>query len=43
MNSDDVAANDDNMMHHHVLEVALESGSILVRGLVDMITHGDDM
>jgi hypothetical protein len=42
MNSDDIAANSDNMMHHHV-EVVLESGSILVRGLVDMITHGDGM
>jgi hypothetical protein len=42
MNSDDVATNGDNMMHHYVLEVALESGSILVRGLVE-ITHGDDM
>jgi hypothetical protein len=43
MNSDDVAANSDNMMHHHVLEVALESVSILVRVLVDMNTHGDGM
>jgi hypothetical protein len=41
MNSDDVASIGENMVHHHVYEVALESGSILVRGLVDMITHGD--
>jgi hypothetical protein len=30
MNSENVADNSDNMMHHHVPEVALESGSLLV-------------
>jgi hypothetical protein len=41
MNSDAVGAIGEKMIQHHVQEVALESGSILVRGLVDMITNGD--
>jgi hypothetical protein len=30
MNSDDVAANSDNMPHHHVLEVGYDEESLLV-------------
>jgi hypothetical protein len=30
MNSDDIAAISDNMMHHYVLEVAIEEGRFLV-------------
>jgi hypothetical protein len=30
MNSDDVAVNGDNMMHHHVLEVEHDKGSLVV-------------
>jgi hypothetical protein len=38
MNSDDVAANSENMMHHHVLEVTLEAQSLLARGFDEVIT-----
>jgi hypothetical protein len=30
MNSDDIAANGENMMHNHVLEVSFEERSFLV-------------
>jgi hypothetical protein len=30
MNFDDVAANSENVMHHHVLEVEHDEGSLLV-------------
>jgi hypothetical protein len=41
MNSDDVVANNSNMMQHHVLEKGLSEGSILVEGIGEMITEGD--
>jgi hypothetical protein len=41
MNFNDVAANGENIMQNHVLAIALESGNILVRGLMEMITNGD--
>jgi hypothetical protein len=41
MNSDDVPANGENMMHHHVMDVFLDKRSFLVEVLVEMITHGD--
>jgi hypothetical protein len=40
MNSDDVAANSDKMMHDHVLEVELEEGRLLVKGFYEMVTEG---
>jgi hypothetical protein len=40
MNSDDVVANHDNMIHHHVLEVVLDDISLLARGTDEMITEG---
>jgi hypothetical protein len=43
MNSNDVAANGENVMQRHVLEVPLESGSLLARGFDEVITHGDDI
>jgi hypothetical protein len=41
MNSNDVVANNSNMMQHHVLEKGLSEGSILVEGIGEMITDGD--
>jgi hypothetical protein len=41
MNYNDAAANGENIMQNHVLEIALESGSILVRGLIELISNGD--
>jgi hypothetical protein len=41
MNSGDVAANCDNMIHHHVLEVALDDRSLKVRGIALIFTMGD--
>jgi hypothetical protein len=37
MNSNDVAANGANVLHRHVLEVALEAESLLARGFDEMI------
>jgi hypothetical protein len=41
MNFEDVAANNDDTMQHHVLEKGLGEGSILVEGIYEMITEGD--
>jgi hypothetical protein len=41
MNSDEVAANSDNMMHHHVLRVVLDETSLLAQGIYEVITEGD--
>jgi hypothetical protein len=41
INSNDVAANRDKMMYHHVLEVLLDERSLLVRGICGMITEGN--
>jgi hypothetical protein len=41
MNSDDAAVNSVNMMHGHVLEVALDERSLLVRGIDELMTGGD--
>jgi hypothetical protein len=41
MNSNDVAADSDNMMHHHVLEEGLNEWSLRVRGIDEMITESD--
>jgi hypothetical protein len=40
VNSEDVVANHDNMIHHHVLEVVLEDISLPARGTNEMITEG---
>jgi hypothetical protein len=40
MYSDEVAANSDNMMHHHVLEVFLDEISLLAQGIYEVITEG---
>jgi hypothetical protein len=40
MNSDDAAANRDNMMHVHVLEVALDEYSNLAEGISEVIIEG---
>jgi hypothetical protein len=40
MYSDEVAANSDNMMHHHVLEVVLDETSLLAQGIYEVITEG---
>jgi hypothetical protein len=39
MNSDDVAANSDKIMHDHVLEVGLDEESLVVQGIGEMITE----
>jgi hypothetical protein len=39
MNSQDVAANSDIMMHRHVLEVERDEGRLLVQGFDEMITE----
>jgi hypothetical protein len=39
MNSDDAAANSDNMLHVHVLEVALDEYSNLAEGISEVITE----
>jgi hypothetical protein len=39
MNSDDVVANCDNLMHRHVLEVALDECSNLAKGISELITE----
>jgi hypothetical protein len=41
MNSDDVVANCDNLMHRHVLEVAIDERSPLVQGIIEMIAEAD--
>jgi hypothetical protein len=41
MNSDDVAANSDKIMHDHVLEVALDKEHLLVQGFDEKITESD--
>jgi hypothetical protein len=38
--SDGVAASSDNMVHHHVPEVGLDVGSLLVKGIDETITEG---
>jgi hypothetical protein len=40
-NSEGVAANNDNRMQHHVMDVHSVEESLLVRGIVEMITKGD--
>jgi hypothetical protein len=40
MYSDEVAANSDNMMHHHVLKVVLDEISLLAQGICEVITEG---
>jgi hypothetical protein len=40
MNSDDVAANSDKIMHDHVLEVALDEYRNLAEGISEVITEG---
>jgi hypothetical protein len=39
MNSDDAAVNSDNMMHGHVLEVALDEYSYLAKGISEVVTE----
>jgi hypothetical protein len=39
MNSDDAAANGVNVLHRHVLEVALEAESLLARVFDELITE----
>jgi hypothetical protein len=39
MNFNDIAANSVNMLHRHVLEVALEAESLLARGFDEVITE----
>jgi hypothetical protein len=39
MNSDDAAAKSDNMMHVHVLEVALDEYRNLTEGISEVITE----
>jgi hypothetical protein len=39
MNSDDVVANSNNLMHRHVLEVALDEYSNLAEGISEVITE----
>jgi hypothetical protein len=41
MNSEGVAANNDNLMQHRVLKKGLGEGSILVEGIDEMITEVD--
>jgi hypothetical protein len=43
MNSDDIGANRDNLMHNYVLEVYTVEMSLLVQGTVEMITEGEDI
>jgi hypothetical protein len=40
MNSDNIAANSDNIMHDHVLEVPLDEYSNLGKGISELITEG---
>jgi hypothetical protein len=40
MNSDDAAVNSDNMMHIHVLEIALDEYKNLAEGISEVITEG---
>jgi hypothetical protein len=39
MNTDNVAANRNNVMHHHVLEVEHDEASLLARGFDEVITE----
>jgi hypothetical protein len=41
MNSDDVVANNDNIMSDHVLEVSLDEERLVVQGFDEMITEVD--
>jgi hypothetical protein len=41
MNSDNIATNNDKIMHEHVLEIGLDEGRLLVQGFDEMITEGD--
>jgi hypothetical protein len=41
VSSDDVVAKSDNTEHHHVLDVGLNEWSLLVEGVIEMITEGD--
>jgi hypothetical protein len=43
MNFEGVAANNDNLMHLHVLEVSLDEERLLVQGFDEMITDGDNI
>jgi hypothetical protein len=42
-NSEGVAANNDNLMHRHVLEVAIDERSPLVQGIIEMIAEADNI
>jgi hypothetical protein len=41
MNSDNIAANSDKIMHDHVLKVALDDERLVVQGFDEMITESD--
>jgi hypothetical protein len=40
MNFEDVVANNNNFMHDHALEVALDDYSNLAKGISEVITEG---